>query len=116
MAFNVQAALAEIMGAEKPRTGTGGAAIPAIPAIREGKTREYTSRIAEIAGIAGGTPQIEENANALEMALDQAQERAAIMEYDGGLTRPDAEHAAARVAAQSWGVSVAAIIQGLKKT
>jgi len=105
MAFDAYAALARI------QAGGGDYTANAAKTAKQGSKSGVG--LAKLAALAASTASNYENATALEMALDAAQERAAIMEYDGGLTRPEAEHAAATAAARAWGVPVAAILQGL---
>ena len=93
---------------EKLESEVGQAATSATFATQHPKNR------ANVADVAGGQGQKPENVGALDNAMDQASERAAIMEYDGGLSRRDAEHAAAQAASERWGVPVAVILEGMK--
>lgn len=86
------------------------AATPANPANFAKRPPKTPPRLAELAGLAAPRGQNSKYAD----ALDQASERAAIMQYDGGLSRRDAEHAAAQAASERWGVPVAVILEGMK--
>lgn len=96
---------------EKLESEVGQAATSATFATQHPKNR---ANVADVADVAGGQGQKPENVGALDNAMDQASERAAIMEYDGGLSRRDAEHAAAQAASERWGVPVAVILEGMK--
>ncbi len=106
MNFDAYAVLARIRAGEPVV-----AANPANPAKREG---ERGCRLAALAALAAPTGSNSENGDALETAIDAAQERAGILEYDAGLARTEAEHTAAEAAAERWGVSVATILGRLQ--
>ena len=94
MWFDVQAALKEIEG--------GHAATLATSATNDPITTNIQRNVANVASVATlspaqntapDTPDLSRRQDSLETELFE--ERAAIAEYDGGLTRADAEHLAA---------------------
>ena len=106
MIFDAYAVLAQIRAGEPVVADN-----PAKTAKREG---ERGSGLAKLAALAAPTGANSENGDALETAIDAADERAAILEFDAGMARADAEHAAAEAAAERWGVSVATILGRLQ--
>jgi len=77
----------------KRDTGKLATAIPAIPAIPVTSSTRNDQRIARIAKVAVANPK-EPKATAAPFDDELFQERAAIMEFDGGLSRAEAERRA----------------------
>ena len=86
MWFDVQAALKEIEGAL--------AATPATPATNEAEKPNSAGFVANVAIVATISPAQNTSPNIPD--ADAFEERAAIAEYDGGLTRDEAEQLAAQ--------------------
>ena len=95
MWFDVQAALNKIEG--------GHAATSATSATNDPKTTNNRPNVANVASVATLSPAQNTTPNTPgvslrreNLAVELFEERAAIAEFDGGLTRADAEHLAAQ--------------------
>ena len=102
MWFDVQAALKEIEG--------GLAATSATSATNAANTTKTRPNVANVANVATLSPAQNTSPNSLDN--DAFEERAAIAEYDGGLTRADAE----RLAAECQGFDNVVAFRAAQKT